>query len=86
MKVSELIKLLNGCNPDDLVVLSSDGEGNTYAPVSGADLSRAYRDDGSGGTTKLRKLTPELIKRGYGEEDAVQDGDGSAPCCILYPS
>ena len=82
MKVSELITHLQKGNPDDVVVLSSDAEGNRFSPVEGVDFSQALLADES---TKLRALTPELIKRGYGEEDAVQEGDGSVPCCILYP-
>lgn len=83
MKVALLITLLQQCGPDDTVVLSSDSEGNSYAPVAGVDMTRAYLDEE--GMTKLRTLTPELIRRGFGEEDAVQEGDGSVPCCILYP-
>jgi len=37
MKVKELKKLLENCNDEDMVVLSLDGEGNSYSPLDGIE-------------------------------------------------
>lgn len=45
MKVSTLIFLLQECDPDALVVLSSDAEGNKYSPLcpeQGVDTESIY--------------------------------------------
>jgi len=39
MKVKDLIKFLNRCDPDDTVVLSSDAEGNDYKELCDYDYN-----------------------------------------------
>lgn len=34
MKVKELIELLSEFNPESLVILSKDGEGNSFSPLT----------------------------------------------------
>jgi hypothetical protein len=46
-KVSDLIALLNTLDPDALVVMSKDGEGNQYTPWSGDYLDTRYSADSS---------------------------------------
>jgi hypothetical protein len=41
MKVKKLLELLNDVDPEAEVVLSSDGEGNSFSPC--ADYSPQYR-------------------------------------------
>lgn len=66
MIVKELIERLQKYNPNDLVVLSQDEEGNGFYT-----LYKVWEGiyDADNGEVKLRKLTPELIKAGYTEED-----------------
>lgn len=37
MKVSELITILKDLDPDTIIVLSQDGEGNNYSPLIAVD-------------------------------------------------
>lgn len=45
MTVSELIVILSGFNPDALVVMSSDSEGNNHSPIYGAFDNLHYIPD-----------------------------------------
>ena len=87
MKVRELIEALNECDPEALVVLSSDGEGNRFSPVDGYDDRQVYIPETTwSGSTKFAELTPELEKAGYDEEDCVDEDETDAvPCVILWP-
>ena len=82
MTVKELKELLEQCNDDDVVVVSSDEEGNSYRKLStvSADL---YACEGSYNVEiGLRKLTPSLEEEGYSEEDVLE---GGSPCVVLWP-
>ena len=82
MKVYELMALLWKCNLDDIVVMSKDGEGNSFSPLS--DISKAsYEADTTwSGDIGLRKLTDEDREQGYTEEDVGQGED----CVVLWPT
>lgn len=87
MKIQDLIDLLKGCDPEGLVVMSSDGEGNMYSPLSGADTKMAYvAENERFGHVRFTALTDELRKRGYSEGDCVQEGETAVPCIIFYPN
>jgi len=77
MKVKELIAKLNSFDGEDLVILSSDEEGNSYRELH--DLWTANYDI-ENREVGLRELTPELINYGYNEED-IQEG---VPCVVFY--
>lgn len=79
MTVRELIKLLKACSPNDIVVMSSDPEGNSFAPLAFVD-GVAYNFDGEL-EIGLRQLTDEDRKAGYCEDD-VKAG---TPCVVLWP-
>jgi len=79
MTVKELINILQEMNPDEIVVLSGDSEGNRYSELSGLSNEYNYSDSEIG----LRTLSEEDKKRGYSEEDIKTDG---VPCVILWPS
>ena len=49
MKVSELINLLKNLNQNATVVLSSDGEGNSFSPVYDIGIGRYYPYSSYGG-------------------------------------
>ena len=82
MKVSDLIQLLQKEDPNRLVVISKDSEGNSYSPLSDMHIASYKADSTWSGECGLEKLTDELESRGYTEED-VLDGE---PALILYPS
>jgi hypothetical protein len=78
MTVKELIKELQQIDPERLVVVASDPEGNSFDTLeswSTAAYDKEAREVG------LEKLTEEDIKAGYGEED-VKDG---VPCIVIWP-
>lgn len=79
MKVKELLKLLKNANPDALVVLSRDSEGNGYSEMGG--YSDEYNFDEENAEIGLKKLTPALKKQGYSEED-LKDGTDAV---VLWP-
>lgn len=66
MKVKDLIEALSKCNPDAIVVLSSDAEGNSYDTLH-SFWEGVYKN----GEVGLKELTPELKKSGYGPEDII---------------
>ena len=76
MKVSELRKLLDAIDPDDIVVLSSDAEGNSFSEANGSSLSNFC--DGEIG---LREITASDREQGYTEEDLL---DGK-PAFMIFP-
>jgi hypothetical protein len=82
MKVKALKKLLENVDDNRIVILQKDSEGNGYSPLAGVDDELNYLADSTwSGEVKYAKLTPELIKQGYGEEDC---GDGE-PALVLFP-
>ena len=78
MNVGELIEQLKDYNPKRLVVMSRDPEGNGYGPLAAiATAAFANREIGE------EKLTEEMIKRGYTEEDVMEDGE---PALVFWPA
>lgn len=85
MTVEQLIKLLLQCNPSDIVVMSSDAEGNSYSPVEGVDATDRYRPDSTySGEVGLRELTEYHKTVGYTEEDVIPEDEGQ-DCVVVYP-
>ena len=81
MKVQELIELLENQNPNDIVILAKDAEGNNYSPLADFSLD-VY--DAEYSYTYIRELTPELTKRGFCEKDLC--GNPEAQNCVtLWP-
>jgi hypothetical protein len=84
MTVQELMNRLTKCDPNDLVVMARDSEGNGYSPLGGIDTSSAYESETTWcGYIRLRELTHELIDAGYSEEDVASSD--AQPCVVLYP-
>jgi hypothetical protein len=86
MKVKDLIVELQSCDPEALIVMSSDAEGNMYAPL--AEFSDAYMyvpESPYWGEIFLRELTPELESEGYSEEDIYEGSEDSWPCVVFWP-
>jgi len=78
MTVSELRHFLADEDPDRIVIISSDPEGNRFHRVSDAYMRGAYKS----GDVGLEELTPEKEAQGYSQEDLMTDGK---PCLVLYP-
>ena len=84
MKVSELIKALEKYNPNDIVILASDAEGNGFSPLDDMSEDMYWPETAWNGSTHIRELTPELQERGFTEEDLAPK-DQSLPCITLWP-
>jgi hypothetical protein len=67
MKVKDLIKKLQKEDPNRLVVLSGDSEGNSHYELNSYWLG-SYKD----GEVGLEKLTKRDLDEGYGEDDVVK--------------
>ena len=81
MKVKDLIAELQECDPEAVVVLQRDPEGNGYAPCAGADSSCVFSDDDDGQVYGIyEKYDNEEDQEMYGPpEDAV-------PCVVIWPT
>lgn len=77
MKVKELIEELKTCDPESIVVLSIDEEGNGYNLLYQVDDSHNYSD----GEIGLREITKVDEKQGYSEED-ILEGEKAV---VLWP-
>lgn len=82
MTVRELIALLSVEDPERLVVMAKDAEGNYYSPLHGT-WAGAYKARSTwSGEVGFEYLTEAEIIQGYGEGDVVTDG---VPALILTP-
>ena len=72
--------LLKQYDPDMLVVLSKDAEGNGFSELD--DYSTIYNYNTEEHEIGIRTLTEDLSLSGYTEEDVMEDGE---PCIILWP-
>lgn len=76
------MKLLKEQDPNALVVLSRDEEGNGFSELGDVATNMNFAKDGYDGNVGYRELTPKLKKLGYTEEDLLEDGK---PCIVLWP-
>ncbi len=79
MIVSELIDILEAMNPDSIIVMSGDSEGNYYNELREIDdvvFDKREQEIG------YSELTEDLIKQGYTDEDLIEDG---VPAVCLWP-
>ncbi len=78
MTVKKLKEIIKNMDDDVIIIMSRDEDGNGYAPLSEVDTeflwSEEDRDIGFG------KLTDDLIKEGYGEEDIIK----GKPALVLW--
>ena len=83
MTVKELIEKLQQEDPERIVIISKDSEGNNFSPLS--DLS-AYAYDPEtirSGDIGIEKLTDENREQGYTIENIVVDGQKAI---VLWPT
>lgn len=86
MTVGELKKELEGVPEDTIVVMSRDGEGNSYSPLYDVNDNYNYLPDSTySGEIGLRELTEDDISMGYDEEDLMDDED-AIPALVLWPT
>jgi hypothetical protein len=78
MTVAEVMGLLEGQNPDAIVVMAGDEEGNYYSTISGIEGDLYMNDDGDVGYNTMNQ---ELRDEGYTDDDLVV----GEPCVVLYP-
>jgi hypothetical protein len=79
MKVKTLIKELSKCNPESIVIMSKDSEGNRYSPISG--MWEGKYSDSNLGSVGLETLTPSLKRSGFVEEDVLPNGRKAVILC-----
>lgn len=84
MNVGELIEHLKGYDLATLIVMSKDGEGNSFSPLANPGDGAYTADTTWSGEVQLLKLTDELRAEGYAEEDV--GGPESVPCVVLWPT
>ena len=77
--VARLKQILDLCDPDDIVVLSSDSEGNRYRLFNQFEKGVYWEGD-----RYVKELTPRLIEIGYGEDDLCPSDEGKS-AIFLYP-
>jgi hypothetical protein len=80
MKVKELIQQLKQEDPERVVLVSRDEEGNGFLELRELGTS-AGTNGGYEWEIGLEELTDELKKQGYSDED-VMDG---VPVLVLWP-
>jgi hypothetical protein len=84
MNVKQLKKILEGVEDSRIVVMSSDGEGNSFSPLADVSERGKYEADStySGDFSTIEKLTKEDIADGFTEEDIAR---GEKAIC-LWPT
>ena len=80
--VKNLIAQLQQENPDAIVVMAKDAEGNGYSPYCDFWAGVYQAETTYSGEVGYPALTDELRDEGYGEEDVLPDG---VPAVILCP-
>ena len=79
MKVKALIAKLQKMDPERIVVMARDEEGNgSFMPLQTVEAGSFNRNRGEYG---LEALTPKAEAQGYGEDDVV----AGKPCVCLWP-
>ena len=81
MTVKELIAELKKHDPDRLVILQKDAEGNGFSPLEDVSTGAYLADSTWGGEIYLEELTPELEAEGYSSDDVAEDGRKSVVLC-----
>lgn len=82
MKVKQLITELSKLDPEALVVLSSDMEGNRFGELDSVDDNNMY-DKQNHEITGCRVLTEQLKRHGYTDEDLGKSGVSAV---VLWPN
>jgi len=81
LTVESLIDILRQFNPERVVIIAKDPEGNEYSPLSEVTTAAYVPETSWYGVIGLEELTEDFEGLGYTVEDVV---DG-IPCIILDP-
>lgn len=81
MKAKQLKEILAQCDDDDVIIIASDPEGNSFHQLGELSVG-VYAWDDEEEEIGIRKLTLELEKDGYSEEDVMKNG---IFCTVLWP-
>lgn len=79
MTVKQLIKKLSQLEPNRLVILSSDPEGNGFDELNSLSTCAYNKETRESG---MESLTAADKQAGYSEEDIMEDG---VPALCLWP-
>lgn len=84
MTVADLIEELSKIDPDRVLIMQKDAEGNGYSPLHCIDGENVgyHADCTWAGDVSYETLTKELKDDGYSEEDVRA---GGTPCVVLCP-
>lgn len=85
--VSELIKKLQHCPQDAVVIMSKDGEGNSYSPLATVEGENiVYIPETSwDGEIGFTHLTPELERQGFTDEDVIGENRNGDIAVVFWP-
>jgi hypothetical protein len=86
MKVKDLIEQLKDVDPDRTVIMSKDAEGNGYSPLYNMSEEIYCPDSTYSGEVYIEKLTDELRKLGYTDEDLAPEDDRNLKALVLGPT
>ena len=80
MKLKRLLEIVEGKDPESLVVVSSDPEGNRFREAGGVTTKMVY--DPTHEEIGISELTEEAIEAEYTQDDVMPDGK---PAVIIWP-
>jgi hypothetical protein len=84
--VGELIIELQKLDPNKVVILQKDSEGNGYSPMAEVDDNALYAPDTTySGEVSIEKLDEKAIRQGFTEEE-IFCGDDVLSCVVLCPA
>lgn len=83
MKVKELVKALEGLDPEAEVIVQEDAEGNGYSPLAGADPNAIYIPE-STYSGMVYDADWDAADAGM-EEDEWAEVLAKPRCVVLYP-
>ena len=86
MKIKELIKLLQKENPESLVILQKDSEGNGYSPLYGINGDGIYiKENSYSGIVYDSRWNEEEADMEKDEWEKLKD-DKNNHCVVLFPA
>ncbi len=80
MNVRELITQLQEVDPERVVVIASDPEGNSYSELSSYSSRYGFVEDE--GAVYIGELGPDELDDGYTDEDVRAD---AVPAVVFWP-
>ena len=85
IKVKELIKMLQKEDPEAVIIMSSDSEGNNYSPFSDFGVNNYIPDGPHRGDVYMIELDEKDIEQGFTEEDLGPDDPEKVKALVFYP-